>query len=79
MSGTSTAKIRIMDMPILDKVFAMETGWVLNFTNRTFAEFFREELRVDIYDPRWRFRARARRSACAITCDTRTEKQFLIR
>ena len=53
MSGTSTAKIRTMDMPILDKVFAMETGWVLNFTNRTFAEFFREELRVDIYDPRW--------------------------
>ena len=53
MSGTLTAKIRTMDMPVLDKVFAMEGGWVLNFSNRTFAEFFREELRVDIDDPRW--------------------------
>ena len=53
MSGASTTKIRTMDMPILDKVFAMEAGWVLNFSNRTFADFFREELRVDIDDPRW--------------------------
>ncbi len=53
MSGTSAAKIRTVDMPVLDKVFAMEDGWVLNFSNRTFAEFFREELRVDIDDPRW--------------------------
>ena len=53
MSGTLTAKIRTMDMLVLDKVFAMEDGWVLNFTNRTFAEFFREELRVDIDDPCW--------------------------
>ena len=53
MSGTPTTKIRTMDIPILDKVFGMEAGWVLNFTNRTFADFFREELRVDIDDPRW--------------------------
>lgn len=42
-----------MDMPILDKVFGMEGGFVLNFSNRTFDDFFREELDVDIYDPRW--------------------------
>ena len=53
MSGTSTAKIRTMDMPVLDEVFSMEGGYVLNFSNRNFAEFFREELRVDIDDPRW--------------------------
>ena len=53
MSGTSNAKIRTMDMPVLDKVFGMEDGYVLDFLNRTFAEFFREELRVDIDDPRW--------------------------
>lgn len=53
MSGTSNAKIRALDIPILDKVFAMEGGYVLDFSNRTFAEFFREELRVDIYHPRW--------------------------
>ena len=42
-----------MDMPIIDRVFGMESGYVLNFTNRTFAEFFHEELGVDIYEDRW--------------------------
>ena len=53
MSATSNAKIRTVDMPVLDKVFGMEDGYVLDFSNRTFAEFFREELRVDIYHRRW--------------------------
>ena len=42
-----------MDIPIIDRVFDMEGGHVLNFTNRTFAEFFHEELDVDIYEDRW--------------------------
>ena len=40
-------------MPIIDRVFGMEGGYVLDFSNRTFAEFFSEELNVDIYDARW--------------------------
>lgn len=47
------AKIRSMDMPILDRVFAMDRGYVLDFTNRAFADFFRDELRVNIDHPRW--------------------------
>ncbi len=42
-----------MDMPIIDRVFGMEGGFVLNFSDRTFAEFFHEELQVGIDDPRW--------------------------
>ncbi len=53
MNGTSNPKIRTVDIPILDKVFGMEDGYVLDFSNRTFAEFFQEELRVDVYHPRW--------------------------
>ncbi len=53
MTRTANAKIRAMDMPVLDRVFDMEGGYVLDFSNRTFAEFFREELRVDIDHPRW--------------------------
>ncbi len=53
MTGTSNARIRTMDMPIIDKVFVMGDGLVLNFSNRTFANFFREELQVDINHPRW--------------------------
>ena len=34
-------------------VFGTEGGYVLDFSNRTFAEFCREELGIDIYDSRW--------------------------
>jgi len=42
-----------MDFHIIDRVFGMEGGYVLDFTNRTFAEFFHEEFDVDIDDRRW--------------------------
>ena len=53
MSSAATARVRSADIPILDKVFAMEGGWVLDFKDQTFSEFFREELGVNIDDPRW--------------------------
>lgn len=53
MKSTPRTTIRTMDMAVLDKVFDMEGGYVLNFSNRTFANFFWEELRVNIDDPRW--------------------------
>ena len=53
MPESSSARIRSVDMPILDRVFGMEGGFVLDFSNRTFAAFFHEELGVDIYDSRW--------------------------
>lgn len=45
--------IRAMDMPILDRVFGMEGGLILDFSNRSFAVFFREELNIDIDNPYW--------------------------
>lgn len=42
--------IRSIDMMHLDDVFQMHDGYVLNFNNRTFAQFFREELSVNIDD-----------------------------
>ena len=53
MTPKATTAIRSMDFPIIDKVFAMEGGYVLNFSNPTFAQFFIDELGVDIDDPRW--------------------------
>lgn len=53
MTVTSNFRIRSKDMPTIDRVFGMEGGYVLDFSNRTFAEFFREEIGVDIDDPRW--------------------------
>ena len=42
--------IRTIDMPLLDDLFEMHDGYVLNFKDRTFAQFFAEELNVDIND-----------------------------
>jgi len=47
------AKIRPVDMRLLDDVFAMDSGYVLDFTNRTFFEFFKDELGVDIDNERY--------------------------
>ena len=53
MTGTSNAGTRTMDMPVLDGMFGMEDGYVLDFSNRTFADFFREDPNADIDHPRW--------------------------
>ena len=53
MTAASSVKIRSMDMPIIDRVFGMEGGFVLDFSNRTFAEFFHDEVNVDIDNPHW--------------------------
>ena len=42
-----------MDIPIIDRVFGMEGGFVLDFSNLTFAEFFHDELNIDIDNPHW--------------------------
>ncbi len=37
----------------LEQLLGMDTGYVLNFTNRTFAEFIRDSTGRDIYDSRY--------------------------
>ncbi len=43
--------IRAVDRLFLDELFEMGDGYVLNFSNRTFAQFFAEELNLDIDNP----------------------------
>lgn len=44
-------KIKALDMKLLDLLFEMEGGYVLDFSNRTFTHFFLGELEIDIDDP----------------------------
>ena len=46
-------KIIALDMKFLDEVFQMESGYVLDFSDRTMASFFSDELNIDIYDVRY--------------------------
>lgn len=43
--------IRTIDMKLVDELFQMGAGYVLDFSDRTMASFFAEELNVDIDDP----------------------------
>jgi len=40
---------------LLEKLLQMSGGGVLNFTNRTFSEFFRDDLGVEIYDQKYHY------------------------
>ena len=40
-------------MRLIDDLFDMGDGYVLNFSNKTFAEFFDEELGINIDDSRY--------------------------
>jgi Restriction endonuclease len=44
------SNIRSIDMLLIDDIFEMTGGYVLNFSDRTFAQFFAEELNIDIND-----------------------------
>lgn len=46
--------IRTLDMQLVDQLFEMDGGYVLDFSDRTMATFFAEELNVDIDDPAYR-------------------------
>jgi Restriction endonuclease len=45
--------LRPIEMELIDQLFDMKGGTVLEFTNRTFADFFTHELGVDIYAERY--------------------------
>ena len=50
---TLMGNIRSIDMMFLDDIFEMGSGYVLNFSDRTFAQFFAEELNIDIDEPKY--------------------------
>lgn len=45
--------IRPIDMMLVDDIFEMGSGYVLAFNDRTFAQFFADELQINIDDPRY--------------------------
>ena len=49
------AKLNTNEKQILEKVFRMGGGYVLNFTDRTMEEFFNDDLGVSIYDGKYNY------------------------
>ena len=50
----SMANVRTIDLIFLDDLLEMHGGYVLNFSDRTMATFFAEELNIDIDDEAYR-------------------------
>jgi Restriction endonuclease len=51
------ARLTTTEKQILEKLFQMGDGYLLNFSDRTFGEFFRDEVHVDIFDPKYNYRS----------------------
>jgi hypothetical protein len=45
------ANVRTLDFRLIDELFEMQSGYVLDFSDRTIQNFFFEELNVDFSDP----------------------------
>ena len=50
------ATVKRSDMRLIDQIFGMETGYVLDFSNRTFSEFFEDEFGINIYQDKYQSR-----------------------
>jgi len=47
------AYLNTQDKKVLEKLFQMESGYVLNFSDRTISEFFRDDLNINIYSKKY--------------------------
>jgi hypothetical protein len=48
------ADLKHSDIRVIDEAFQSDPGYVLNFTDRTFAEYFDDEFKIDIDQPKYR-------------------------
>lgn len=46
-------KLKTTDLKLLDELFEMQGGYVLDFSNQTFSDFFEDEFGIDIYNDRY--------------------------
>jgi hypothetical protein len=45
------SSLKAIEKRVFEDLFGMASGYVLDFSNNTFAEFFRETAGIDIYAP----------------------------
>ena len=48
--GEDLPKLTTADMKLIDNLFGMYSGYVMDFTNKRFGSFFKRDIGVDIYD-----------------------------
>jgi hypothetical protein len=48
-----STRISSIDMKVIDKLFQMEGGYVLDFSNLTMSRFFAQEINIDVDDQKY--------------------------
>src|SRR5262245_46192252 len=74
------SNLKHLDMMSLDDIFEMGDGYVLDFSDRTIAIFFREELGINFDDPAYKANgtSKAKRLRCLLqTVDAATAVRVL--
>jgi len=64
------------EMRVIDDAFDMHSGYVLNFSDRTFSEFFDDEFRLNIYDQKYSFNGTSK--AKHLRAFIKTEDEFTV-
>lgn len=49
------SSLKALEKRRIESLFGMQSGYVLDFTDRTFAEFFRDTVNIDIYSTRYNY------------------------
>ena len=49
------ANLTTLEKQVLEKLFQKNGGYVLNFSDRTMGEFFRDDVGVDIYNKKFNY------------------------
>lgn len=47
------SSLKLLERDCFENLFGMGSGYVMEFSNRTFSEFFRESVRIDIYSDKY--------------------------
>jgi len=72
------SSLKAIEKRVLEDLFEMGSGYVLDFSNNTFAEFFRETVNLDIYKEKYAFngdsKAKRLRAFWEIESDTLVSK-----
>ncbi len=72
------SQIKGTDKAILEKLFGMQGGYVLDFSDRTMEQFFQDEFKINIYDTKYDFDFSSRSKANRLRGIWKAEEDALV-
>jgi hypothetical protein len=70
------AKLTTNEKEILEELFQMRGGYVLNFSDRTFGEFFQNDMALNIFDPKYNYASGSKAIDCVGSGRSQTTPWF---